>query len=69
MNAKSENMYKATNNLTYPVNVGRNLARDASLTYYVLASDVELYPSLNVVPNFLKMIVRNKQLAYISQPK
>ena len=41
--------YKSANNLTYPVNVARNVARLAAATYFILASDIELYPSLNFI--------------------
>lgn len=51
--------YKKQKGLLYPVNVARNIARDAALTHYVLASDIELYPSPNLVPRFLNMIARN----------
>ncbi|KAL7632151.1 UNVERIFIED_CONTAM: hypothetical protein RMT77_017525 [Armadillidium vulgare] len=50
--------YKKSHNLTYPVNVARNVARLAAATYFVLASDVELYPSLNFIPRFLDMMRR-----------
>lgn len=43
-------------NLTYPINVGRNIARDAALTHYVFVSDIELYPSPDVPKKFLEMI-------------
>lgn len=46
-------------NLVYPINVGRNIAREAAMTYYVLASDIELYPNEGLVQNFLEMIARN----------
>ena len=42
--------------MTYPINVGRNIAREAANSYYVLASDIELYPSPGLIPAFLKMI-------------
>uniref|UniRef100_A0A182SZH7 Uncharacterized protein n=1 Tax=Anopheles maculatus TaxID=74869 RepID=A0A182SZH7_9DIPT len=48
--------YRASNNLTYPVNVGRNIARSSAATHFVLASDIELYPSPNFIPMFLRMI-------------
>lgn len=48
--------YKSIHNLTYPVNVARNVARLAAATYFVLASDVELYPSLNFISRFLAMM-------------
>ncbi|XP_052896045.1 beta-1,4-glucuronyltransferase 1-like [Anopheles moucheti] len=48
--------FRASNNLTYPVNVGRNVARSSAMTHFVLASDIELYPSPNFIPMFLRMI-------------
>ena len=48
--------YKRAHNLTYPVNVARNVARTAAATYFILASDVELYPSQNFIPKFLEMM-------------
>lgn len=50
--------YKRAHNLTYPVNIARNIARRAAATYFVLASDVELYPSLDFIPFFLEMMGR-----------
>ena len=37
--------YRSMNNLTYPVNVGRNIARQSATSHFVFASDIELYPS------------------------
>lgn len=51
--------FKAVNNLTYPVNVGRNLARGAALTHFLLASDIELFPSYGLVDDFFAMIQRD----------
>ncbi|XP_026724825.1 uncharacterized protein LOC113491848 [Trichoplusia ni] len=42
--------------MVYPINVGRNVARNASLTNYFLVSDIEMVPSYNLAPKFLKMI-------------
>ncbi|KAK7016713.1 hypothetical protein SK128_013249 [Halocaridina rubra] len=42
--------YRRQNKLLYPVNVGRNAARLAAQTYFVFPSDVELYPSIKVIP-------------------
>ncbi|KAB7502934.1 hypothetical protein Anas_13177, partial [Armadillidium nasatum] len=39
--------YRKTKGLLYPVNVGRNIARTNAATYFVFASDIELYPSIN----------------------
>lgn len=43
------------------MNVARNVARDAALTHFILPSDIELYPSPNLVPRFLNMIARNRK--------
>ncbi|GBP77924.1 hypothetical protein EVAR_26534_1 [Eumeta japonica] len=51
--------YMKEKDLLYPVNVARNVARDAALTHFILPSDIELYPSPNLVPKFLNMIARN----------
>ncbi|XP_055548670.1 beta-1,4-glucuronyltransferase 1-like isoform X2 [Wyeomyia smithii] len=40
----------------YPVNVGRNIARDAAQTHFVLASDIELYPNPGFIDMFFRMI-------------
>ncbi|XP_076344409.1 beta-1,4-glucuronyltransferase 1-like isoform X2 [Tachypleus tridentatus] len=54
--------YVLTKNLPYPINVARNVARLAAKTKYVLASDVELYPSENIIPRFINLIdeLKNK---------
>ncbi|XP_062549008.1 beta-1,4-glucuronyltransferase 1-like isoform X1 [Armigeres subalbatus] len=46
-----------TFNHTYPVNVGRNIARDAAQTHFVLASDIELYPNPGFIEMFLQMVI------------
>ncbi|XP_058819198.1 beta-1,4-glucuronyltransferase 1-like [Topomyia yanbarensis] len=45
-----------TSNREYPVNVGRNIARDAAQTHFVLASDIELYPNPGFIEMFQRMI-------------
>lgn len=40
----------------YPINVCRNAARTASLTKYILVSDVQLMPSQNLANGFVQMI-------------
>lgn len=54
-------MYKTEKKLVYPVNVGRNIARESAVTHYVLASDIELYPNPNLPSKFLEMIRRSNQ--------
>jgi len=48
--------YRKSHNLPYPINVARNVAREMSTTFFVLASDIELYPSPNLTHHFLEMI-------------
>ncbi|KAK7072344.1 hypothetical protein SK128_025860 [Halocaridina rubra] len=50
--------YRQQKKLLYPVNVARNTARLAAQTYFVFPSDVELYPSVNFIPEFFKMLKR-----------
>lgn len=59
LNFPRNRTFKAMNNLTYPINVGRNLARQSALTHFVLPSDIELYPSPGLVQDFLDMIRRD----------
>lgn len=58
-NISASQLYKSQKKLLYPVNVGRNIARDASMTHFILASDIELYPNPGLVRKFLEMIARN----------
>lgn len=51
-------VYKAQKKLLYPVNVGRNVARESATTHYVLPSDIELYPSPGVIDGFMDMVRR-----------
>ncbi|CAO1409779.1 unnamed protein product [Diamesa hyperborea] len=54
--------YKQQNNLTFPINVLRNVARRSALTHFVFASDIELYPNVGLVDTFLDLIMRNPSL-------
>lgn len=58
-----------TKNLTYPVNLLRNVARMNAGTHYILASDAELYPSLNMIAPFFDMIRRNESILHLGRPK
>ena len=55
-NKSRSRMYKTIKKLSFPINLARNIAREAALTHFVFASDIELYPSPNLVDNFLEMI-------------
>ncbi|XP_025411580.1 beta-1,4-glucuronyltransferase 1 [Sipha flava] len=54
----SSAVYKGRKKLLYPVNVGRNVARESATTHYVLPSDIELYPSPGVIDGFMDMVRR-----------
>lgn len=53
------NNYRQQFKLTYPINVLRNIARLAAQTKYILAADIELYPSINLVPSFINYIQKH----------
>lgn len=53
----------------YPVNVGRNIARDAAMTHFILASDIELYPNPGLTKKFLEMIARNDKTMQRKSPR
>lgn len=61
--------YKSQKKLLYPVNVGRNIARESATTHYILASDIELYPSPGVIPDFLEMVRRQDPPLRHKNPK
>lgn len=70
VNVTLSKMYKNEKKLLYPVNVGRNIARESAPTFYVFASDIELYPNPNLPAKFLEMIRRRDQPAlYKPNPK
>lgn len=68
-NTTSAQLYKAQKKLLYPVNVGRNVARDAAMTHFILASDIELYPNPGLVRKFLEMIARNDDIMKRKNPR
>ncbi|XP_065357198.1 beta-1,4-glucuronyltransferase 1 [Calliphora vicina] len=69
VNQTSGHLYKAQKKLLYPVNVGRNIARDSAITHFILASDIELYPNPGLVKKFLEMIARNEQYLQRKSPR
>lgn len=52
--------FRTQHKIPYPINVVRNVARLGSKTRYLLASDIELYPSINVVSMFREMREREE---------
>lgn len=55
--------WRSVQKLPYPVNVGRNVARQASTTWFVLPSDIELYPSLGLATQFIEFVQRAEKQA------
>ncbi|XP_065158961.1 beta-1,4-glucuronyltransferase 1-like [Atheta coriaria] len=65
----SETMtYRTTKHLPYPVNLGRNVARKAASTEYVLVSDVELMPSEHLANRFSQMMRRYANMKRLNYP-
>lgn len=48
--------FRKENSLIYPINVGRNVARNASKTNYFIVSDIEFVPSEGLATKFLTMV-------------
>ncbi|KAF5270296.1 hypothetical protein FQA39_LY08407 [Lamprigera yunnana] len=63
--AKLDSLYKKKNNLTFPINIARNVARESAQTHFVLAADIELYPSENIIDTFLNLVFRQQHLFQI----
>ena len=47
--------------MTYPINVGRNIARESANSHYVFPSDIELYPNPGLIPAFLQMVTNGNE--------
>lgn len=54
-----EEMYKNRQNLTYPINMARNIAKVNSQTHLTFPSDIELYPTKNFTAKFFHFIQQN----------
>merc|ERR1719268_469397 len=59
----SSNTYRKIHSMTYPVNVGRNVARETANSHYIFPSDIELYPSPGLIPAILKMVTSGEEEA------
>ena len=56
---KNYKTYRKLNNIYFPINTVRNVARVSATTHYILPSDLELYPSPDLIPQFLKFVTEN----------
>lgn len=61
--------YKKVKKLTYPVNIARNVARLNAQTHFVFPSDIELYPSPGLIPQFLSMVKRDDGPGFRTKPR
>lgn len=59
INVDLKTMFQIRKNFTYPINTGRNIARKSANTYFILDSDIDLYPNYGLAPKFLEMVERN----------
>lgn len=69
VNVTSKQLFKTQKKILYPVNVGRNIAREAAVTHYVLASDIELYPNPGLIIDFMELIKRQDPPLLRKKPK
>lgn len=69
VNVTSSMLYKTQKKLLYPVNIGRNIARESAVTHYILPSDIELYPSPGVIRDFLELVRRQDEPLLHKNPK
>jgi hypothetical protein len=69
INVTSASLYKTKAKILYPVNIGRNVARESAVTHYILPSDIELYPSPGLIQNFLDMVRRQDPPLLHPNPK
>ncbi|XP_054155206.1 beta-1,4-glucuronyltransferase 1-like [Oppia nitens] len=53
--SKFNTTFRSDHSLPYPINVVRNVARLNSQTKYIFASDIELYPSVDIVSGFMRL--------------
>ena len=55
----TEVSYRVKKARLFPVNVGRNIAREAATTHFVFANDLELYPNPGFIEDFLEMVKKD----------
>ncbi|KAL7642857.1 UNVERIFIED_CONTAM: hypothetical protein RMT77_006145 [Armadillidium vulgare] len=48
--------YRKKNGLSYPINLARNVAKSSTSTFFTFPCDIEQYPSVNIISDFLKML-------------
>ena len=63
----NETTYRNAAHLDYPINQARSIARETIGTLYYLSADIELFPSVNLIPMFLDFVKRES--AYLTDRK
>ena len=58
---KIDTDFRSNKSLPYPINVLRNVARSSSKSKYLLASDIELYPNIGIIPAFFDLLDREQK--------
>ncbi|CAD7077095.1 unnamed protein product [Hermetia illucens] len=61
--------YRVQKKILYPINVGRNIARDGALTHFILDADIDMYPSAGLNKKFLEMVAADKSILQMKLPK
>lgn len=61
--------YRVQKKILYPINVGRNIARDGALTHFILDADIDMYPSAGLNRKFLEMVAADKSILQMKLPK
>lgn len=58
---KKKSSFLKKHKIMFPINVARNIAKESAETYFVLVSDIELYPNPpDLISQFLSLIKRRR---------
>lgn len=69
LNLPAEESYRFKENLSYPINVARNIARDTAMTHFIFPCDIELYPNPNFIDGFFRIIANDKERKLVTEKK
>lgn len=61
-NINNSRTYRSENNISYPINVARNVAREMAQTHFILTADADFYPTKFFIQKFLTMIEKRPDL-------
>lgn len=54
--------YRFENEIPYPINVARNVAREMAQTHFILTADIDFYPTKYFIQHFLTMVEKRTDL-------